>query len=141
MEKGKFLNSLVFKHFVLTLNDEELIETLSTQEEPLQVLLDITEDAYEVDPKFFSLDKSITEKGFNCLNHYRFDPNYRTGYTDRINEIISNLNVFDKMNSSERQNNYNRYLNLQRYLRKILSVVKYLILWDCLQMEFVLIYL
>ena len=108
---------MAFKHLILTLDDQELIEVLSTTEDPVQTFLDITEDAYELDPKFFSLDKSITEKVFNCLNHYRFDPNYRTGYTDRINEIISNLNVFDKMNSSERQNNYNRYLNLQRYLR------------------------
>jgi hypothetical protein len=117
MEKGKFLNSLLFKHLVITCKDQELIEILSINEDPVEVLLDMTEDTYELDPNFFSLDKLITEKVFNCLKHYRFDPEYRKKYSDRINETISNLNNIDSMSSQQRQITYNRYLNLQRYLR------------------------
>ncbi len=125
MEKEKFVNSLLFKHLILTCEEEELIMVFSIVEDPVKAFLEITEDTYELDPNFFGLDRSITDKVFNYLNHYRFDPKYKKDYNNRINEVITNLNEFDNMNSDTRQIINNRYLNLQKYLRNTNITNKY----------------
>lgn len=118
MEKEKFLNSLLFKHIILEFNDQEIIEITADTADPVGLFLDITEDTYELDQAFFYLDESITSKVLNYLNYYRYNPKYKKGHTDRINEVISNLNVINAKPFMEKQKGYNRYLNLQKFLRK-----------------------
>lgn len=113
-----FINSCVFKNMVLGNDYKELKENLDGTNEPLDLLLLLTENELENDELFFYVDMDNTiEKIEKLFLDYR-DTN-KKDQIDRINAIILKFNQIQHQTDSEKQFNYILYASMQEALRRM----------------------
>lgn len=117
--KQTFLHSMYFKSIILSYEEDELIEMLDQNDDPLDAFITLLYDTAEVDPSFFALDDSIINKIQSVLNKYRFDGKHKDEETiDTINDMIIFCNEVKAFSREDKDKIYLSYIRNQSVQRQ-----------------------
>ncbi len=117
-DKESFMNSCVFKNLILANDYKSLKENIDTANDPLELLLILTENELENDELFFYVDTDDTIEKLEFLFMDYRDTN-RKDQIDRINDIITRFNQIEHQSPEEKQLNYYLYISMHEALRQI----------------------
>ncbi len=116
MDTIQYLKSLLFKHIILSNSENELVELLDKSEDSLCLFIDLLTDTYELDEKFFKLDKTIVDKVFYVFNNYRYEKRFKM-FNETVNNYIRAFNPLLRIDEEDRRIIRNKYMDYESGMR------------------------
>lgn len=114
--QDSFINSCVFKNIVLEEDYKSFEARFVNTNDPLELMLTLTENELKYDEMFFSVDPDIVIYNIETLFVNKRNPN-KPEQIDRMNKIIMKFNEMKHLSEKEKETNYALYSSMHEALR------------------------